>query len=133
MATQEFMSTIQVGSKVGIACSGSWTTRYSFGVVRAIHKNGNVILENGDKYNKYGDQIGGSKYHTPMLVSVEVAEANIASQNAQRERDAKLKALEEKITSVTRGHKNGYGNFFGITEEEKNELITMLNGLVRAE
>lgn len=133
MATQEFMSSLQIGSKVGIACSGSWSTRYSFGTVKAVHKNGNVILENDDKYNKHGDLIGGSKYRCPQLVPVEVAEGGIAQQNDRRQRNADCKAFEDKVASVIRGHKNGFGDFSSITETEKNEIIVLLNQLVRVE
>lgn len=120
---------LKAGDKIGTSRSGSWSNHYSIQTVKSVSKTGQVTLENGDRYTKDGYLMGDSSIRSTRLVDVATIEKNIAQKNARRERNAKHRSVLELIEKTIHGHKNGFGDFFGITIEERDAMIAAINDL----
>jgi hypothetical protein len=120
---------LKSGDKIGTSRSGNWSNTYSIQVVKSVSKTGQVTLENGDRFTKDGKLMGGSGFRSTYLVSVETVEKNIASETARRERNNRHAAAIELVEKTIRGHRNGHGDFFGVTIEERDAMIAAINGL----
>lgn len=125
------IDTIQLksGDKIGVARSGGWSNHYSVQTIKSVSKTGQVTLENGDRFTKDGRMMGGSSFRSTWLVSVEEVESRIASDKVRHERNRKHRSVVELVDKTINGHKNGHGDFFGITVEERDAMIAAINSL----
>jgi len=120
---------LKAGQEVGVSRSGNWNNHYSIQMVKSVSKTGQVTLENGDRFTKDGRLMGGSGFRSIYLVPVETVHSNLASEKARRERNNRHAAAIDLVEKTIRGHRNGHGDYFGITVEERDAMLTAINSL----
>ena len=121
----------QVGQEVAIVRnSGGFYgfTTASYAKVEKINGFGHIILDNGKKFDKYGYEYKGTKYHCCYLADAEKTRAQIAEQNAKRDLNNNVRNIVDEFNKVISNNKNGMGQYF-ISAETKAELVALINQL----
>lgn len=118
-----------VGMRVGL--SGRYDHQDGFGVIAKITPSGQIVLEDGRRFDKNGRTIGSglTSFSRTIIVSAEEMDSRIARRAAQREKNARCHAFETRAAELIRGHTNGLREFSGLSDDEKAELIALINAL----
>ena len=117
------------GDEVGVSRYGSWSNHYSVQTVKSVSKTGQVTLENGDRFTANGSLMGGSSFRPTTLIPAFVAKERIAQEAERKERNVKHAAVLYLVEKTIKEHRNGHGDFFGITVEERDAMIAAINTL----
>jgi hypothetical protein len=91
---------LEVGQEIAINTSRNYFsgTFLKFSTIKKITKTGIATLENGWRFNKYGDELKSpaNPYPSGYLVPVEAAQSVINREKATRERKAKIQRIKDK-------------------------------------
>jgi hypothetical protein len=122
-------SALKVNDKAGVIHSTGRSTNGFVGTVCKINHHGHIHVErDGDKhvveFDKRGQQ-RGRKYGGLMLIDANDFQARKQREDAQRQRTETYRSLLERL----KGHTNGLGHFCEISDEERAELIEIINSL----
>lgn len=120
---------VKPGDRVGVARAGSWSNRYYVHTVKQVTKTGQVTIDNGDRFTSSGRLMGGSSVRSTWLISVEDAEAKIATEQSRKEMNQRCTRVVDLVTRTINSHKNGFGDYFGVTAEERDAMIAAISGL----
>lgn len=120
-----------VGQEVAIVRNSSGFygfTSATYAKVAKINGFGHIILDNGKKFDKFGYEYKGTKYHCCYLADADQTRAQIAEQNAKRDLNNNVRKVVDDFNKIINNNKNGMGQYF-ISAETKAELVALINQL----
>ena len=117
-----------VGMRVGIV--GRHDYQDGFATVAKVTPAGQIVTDDGTRFNKNGREVGVEEYRGKCICSAEQMEKRKAAKKEQKERNARHTFLSNHVAAVLGRHKNGFGDYLSSpTAEEKAELIALINAL----
>lgn len=118
MSTYTTPQTAHAGQTVGVASRHSYTLH----MIDRVTPTGIIVLENGWRFCKYGQQqkSAGCQYPSRCLVTVARALEHNAAEQAKRDARRAIQALNDALA----GRKNGLGDY-NITPAQVAALLAL--------
>jgi len=125
---------LNIGDRVGMIRTSSHgdLVKHAFHVVARKTPSGQVVLDNGFRFNDRGQQqVTGSvaKMFAHIITPATQLEERLASDDARRQQTNDARAFRAFACSVIDNHSNCHGDFFGMTADEKAKLLELLNAV----
>jgi hypothetical protein len=119
-------TTLKAGDRVGFY--GSHDFKMGTENVERVTPSGQVVLMDGKRFSKDG-RLMGESYSWLRLMSADDVDAAKARKAEQRARNDRAAALRQRVDAILAGRRNGYGDQHAISDEEKAELIALVQAL----
>ena len=98
-----------------------------FSKVEKVFKNGQILLENGYKFNKYGKMIKSSatKFPSGYLVDIESANETIKKENEIKE----VRLIVSDLLDAINSKRASYHNIYWISPECLQDMVSLTEKL----